>query len=228
MTRLSHHSPNSDRQWIPLGPLATGGTGSNLYGVMLDVASLDVASLEEASLATTEGDVCAKAAMLIDHILTRTDTLRISKKDGTAQRAFGSLPCACDSAIHSEGLLFAGRHARGTRLVTSRSVLIARTWSPNLRSGREASLASLIEEHHAMGAHMNPTNNNRRNSLNSTPYRKIGCDPCGSDLFFGMQGKGESAVVGRAVQDSDSVIGGCNRGIYTPFRAERASVASVP
>lgn len=65
-----------------------------------------------------------------------------------------------------------------------------------------------------MGAHMNPTNNNRRNSLNSTPYRKIGCDPCGSDLFFGMQGKGESAVVGRAVQDSDSVIGGCNRGIY--------------
>jgi hypothetical protein len=57
---------------------------------MLDVASLDVASLEAASLeawsleagslATTEGDVCAEAAMLIDNILTRTDTLRISKK----------------------------------------------------------------------------------------------------------------------------------------------------
>ena len=101
------------------------------------------------------------------------------------------MPCASDSAIHSEGLLFAGRYARDTRLVTSRSVLIARTWSPNLRSWREASPASLIEKHHPIGAHMNPTNNNRRNSLNSTPYRKIGCAPCGSDLFFGMQG-GES------------------------------------
>jgi hypothetical protein len=101
------------------------------------------------------------------------------------------VPCASDSAIHSEGLLFAGRYARDTRLVTFRSVLIARTWSPNLRSGREASLASLIEEHYPIGPHMNPTNNNRRNSLNSTPYRKIGCAPCGSDLFFGMQG-GES------------------------------------
>jgi len=47
---------------------------------MLDVASLEAASLEAGSLATTEGDVCAKAAMPIDHILTRTDTLRISKK----------------------------------------------------------------------------------------------------------------------------------------------------
>jgi hypothetical protein len=102
------------------------------------------------------------------------------------------VPCASDSAINSEGLLFAGRYARDTRLVTSRSVLIARTWSPNLRSGREASLASLIEEHYPIGPHMNPTNNNnnnRRNSLNSTPYRKIGCDPSGSDLFFGMQGR---------------------------------------
>ena len=101
--------------------------------------------------------------------------------------------------MHYEGLLFAGRHARDTRLVTPRSVLIARTWKPNLRSGREASLASLIEEHHPIGAHKNPTtNNNRHNSLNSTPYRKIGCDPGGSDLFFGMQGKAKSAV-GRAV-----------------------------
>ena len=47
------------------------------------------------------------------------------------------MPCASDSAIHSEGLLFAGRYARHTRLVTSRSVLIARAWSPNLRSGRD-------------------------------------------------------------------------------------------
>ena len=115
------------------------------------------------------------------------------------------MPCACDSAIHSEGLLFAGRYARDTRLVTSGSVLIARTWSPNLRSRREALLASLIEEHHPIGAHKNPTNNNRRNSLNSTPYRKIGCDPGGSDLFFGMRGKGQSAVR-RAIQVSDSVL----------------------
>ena len=80
----------------------------------------------------------------------------------------------------------------------------------------------LIEEHHPIGAHMNPTNNNRRNSLNSTPYRKIGCDPGGSDLFFGMQGKGKSAAVGRAVQISESVIGGCNRGYVFPLLGRSA------
>jgi hypothetical protein len=47
----------------------------------LEAASLEAGSLEAGSLAATEGDVCAKAAMLIDHILTRTDTLRISKKE---------------------------------------------------------------------------------------------------------------------------------------------------
>jgi hypothetical protein len=94
--------------------------------------------------------------MLTDHILTRTDILRISKKDPPRGIKLGA-PCTCDWAIQYEGLVFASRHARGTRLVMSRSVPGSLTRSP------EEGITSM-EEHRPVGAHMNPTSNNRHNS----------------------------------------------------------------